>query len=75
MKDNPQVAEMCQRLGELDAREVEEGSSRSILSRIEDPLRPRGENGSFRVNPLLLLLALLGVLAVATFLFFNLGEL
>ncbi len=75
MKDNPQVAEMCQRLGELNTQEVEEGISRGILRRFEDPLRPRGKNGRFRVNPFLLLMALLGVLAIATFLFFNLGEL
>jgi hypothetical protein len=75
MKDNPQVAEMCQRLGELNTQEAEESISRSILRRIEDPLRPRGENGRFRVNPFLLLMALLGVLAIGAFLYFNLGEL
>ncbi|MGH9511347.1 MAG: hypothetical protein ACRD2U_04350 [Terriglobales bacterium] len=66
---------MCQRLAERNTQEAEEGISRSILRRIEDPLRPRGQNGRFRVNPFLLLLALLGVLAMATFLFFNFSQL
>ena len=75
MKDEPQIVEMCQRLRELSTQEAQEGVTRSILRRIEDPLRPRDENGRFRVNPFLLLLALLSVLALGTFLFFNLGEL
>lgn len=75
MKDEPQIVEMCQRLRELSTQEAQEGVTRSILRRIEDPLRPRDENGRFRANPFLLLLTLLSVLALGTFLFFNLGEL
>ena len=47
----------------------------SLLRQIEDPLRPRDENGGLRLNPILLLLALILVLAASTFLFFSFGGL
>ena len=42
---------------------------------IEDPLKPRNENGRFRLNPILLLLAVLIAFSVCTFLFFSLVQL
>jgi len=47
----------------------------SLLRQIEDPLRPRTENGRLRLNPILLLLALILMLAAGTFLSFSFGGL
>jgi hypothetical protein len=41
----------------------------------EDPLKPRTENGSFRWNPILLLLAVLATFSAGTFLYFSFGAL
>jgi hypothetical protein len=41
----------------------------------EDPLKPRTENGSFRLNPILLLLAVLATFSTGAFLYFSLGSL
>jgi len=39
---------------------------------LEDPLKPRNEDGGFRTNPLLLLLIVLAMLGMITFLCFSL---
>lgn len=46
----------------------------SILRWIEDPLRPKTDKGSLRMNPILVLLALIALLAGSTFLFFSLVQ-
>ena len=44
----------------------------AVLRRvIEDPLKPRNEMGGFRLNPILLLLAVLITFSVGAFLFFS----
>jgi hypothetical protein len=75
MKKDAQTAKMCERLRKLNAQEPEERIFRSILRRIEDPLRPRSENGRFRMNPFLLLLAVIAMLTISAFLYFSFGEL
>ena len=47
----------------------------SLLRQIENSLRPRTEDGRLRLNPILLLLALILVLAAGTFLSFSFGGL
>ena len=56
-------------------QDPEERLFASLLRQIEDPLKPRTENGRIRLNPILLLLALILVLAAVTFLFFSVGGL
>jgi hypothetical protein len=54
---------------------LDDGSDGTVLALlrrvIEDPLRPRNEKGRFRLNPILLLPAVLLTFSVATFLFFS----
>ena len=42
---------------------------------IADPLKPKTDGGNLRVNPLLVLLAVMALLAGATFLFFSFVQL
>ncbi len=75
MKENAQVDGMRERLMEYHAHDPEPRLFASLLRQIEDPFRPRDENGRLRLNPILLLLALILVLAAGTFLFFSFGGL
>ena len=60
---------------EYHAHDPEPRLFASLLRQIEDPFRPRDENGRLRLNPILLLLALILVLAAGTFLLFSFGGL
>jgi hypothetical protein len=75
MKENAQVDRMREHLREFHVQDPEARLFTSLLRQIEDPLRPRDENGRLRLNPILLLLALILVLAAGTFLFFSFGGL
>jgi len=56
----------------MDRREqLGEGLRRMI----EDPLKPKTNKGNLRINPILVLLAVMALLAGATFLFFSLVQL
>jgi hypothetical protein len=49
---------------------------RNVLSRhIQDPLKPRADKGRIRINPILVLLAAMFLLAGGTFLLFSLLQL
>lgn len=63
---------MEERLRALHAADRAERLGYSVLRWIEDPLKPRTIAGRLRVNPILLVLALLAVLTIATFLFYTL---
>jgi hypothetical protein len=52
--------------------EPDERLRNSFLRFIADPLKPRGDKGKLRINPILILLAAMFVLAGGTFLFFSL---
>jgi hypothetical protein len=75
MTENAQAERMRECLREVYAQDPEARLLANLLRRVEDPLRPRSENGGFRVNPILLLLAAIVVLATGTFLFFSFGGL
>jgi hypothetical protein len=45
-----------------------------LLMWVEDPLKPRDEHGRLRVNPILLLLAIVLALVFGTFLFFSMVQ-
>ena len=74
MKKDGQISAMVERLRELRAGDRTERLRHSVLRRIEDPLKPKTATGRLRINPILLLLASLAVMAVGTFLFFSLVE-
>ena len=75
MKENAQVGRMRERFMEFQAHDPEAHLFASLLRQIEDPLRPRDENGRLRLNPILFLLAVVLVLTTGTFLFFSFGGL
>jgi hypothetical protein len=75
MKRNEQAERMRERLQGFHVQDPEERLFSRLLRLIEDPLRPRTDDGRFRLNPILLLLAAILALAVGTFLIFSFGGL
>ena len=73
MKRNEVTLAMLARLLRFHAQDAEERVGAALLRLVEDPLKPRTEDGRFRANVILLALAGLGLLAMGTFLFFSLG--
>jgi hypothetical protein len=74
MRPNSQTEAMRYRLQSY-LNDGREDTVLAVLRRvIEDPLRPRNEMGGFRLNPILLLLAVLITFSVGTFLFFSFGH-
>ena len=71
MRKDEQVSAM-KRLRELRAANNGERIRDSVLRWIEDPLKPKTAAGRLRINPILLLLASLAVMATGTFLVFSL---
>lgn len=60
------------RLRHLSDADLDEGLRNVLLRFIADPLKPRGDKGKLRINPILILLTAMFVLAGGTFLLFNL---
>jgi hypothetical protein len=75
MKRSLQIETKRERLQSYLAQEREDTILASLRRWTEDPLKPRTENGSFRLNPLLLLLAGLATFSAGTFLYFSCGGL
>jgi hypothetical protein len=68
MKANTQLDEVHDRLIDFHMQDPKERFCDALLRLMQDPLKPRDEDGRFRVNPILLLLTLVLALALATFL-------
>jgi hypothetical protein len=75
MKTNAQLGQMHDRLIDCYTQNPKERFWGALLSLVEDPLKPRDEDGRFRVNPILFLLALILGLALGTFLLFSFVQL
>ena len=71
MKTNAQLGEMHDRLIDFYMQNPIERFCDALLRLVEDPLKPRDEHGRFRVNPILLLLAIVFALVFGSFLFFS----
>jgi len=71
MKRKVEVEESRQRLERFLAQESQEGLGAILLRWIEDPLRPRSQNGRLRLNPILLLLDTLLAIALIAFSYFS----
>jgi len=71
MKADTQLGEMHDRLMHCHRQNPREGLGDALLMYIQDPLKPRDEQGYFRVNPILLLLAIVLALVFGAFLFFS----
>jgi hypothetical protein len=74
MKANSQLDEMHDRLTDFHLRNPKERIGDVLRMWVEDPLKPRDEHGRLRVNPILLLLAIVFALAIGTFLFFSMVQ-
>lgn len=74
MKANTQLGEMHDRLIDFHLRNRKECIGDVLLMWVEDPLKPRDEHGRLRVNPILLLLAIVFALVFGIFLVFSLVQ-
>jgi hypothetical protein len=75
MKRDEHITELFERLRNLHAADREARLGDAFVRWIEDPLKPRTDDGKVRLNRTLLLLAALAMLAVGTFLFFSVVQL
>ena len=75
MKKDEQVSAMVKRLRELRAADCGERIRDSVLRWIQDPLQPKTKEGKLRVNPMLVLLAAIALMATGTCAFFSLVQL
>jgi len=74
MKHQEQI-ETVARLRSCHAQDQEEQLVDALQRWIEDPIKPKTDNGNLRINPILVLLTAMAVLAGGTFLFFSLVQL
>jgi len=65
---------MHERLSIFLAEDPEHRLWAHITRRLEDPLKPRTNNGGLRANPLLLILSSVALVSVGIFLFFSYGQ-
>jgi len=72
MEANTQRDEMHDRVVNFYVQNPSERLCDVLVRRVEAPLKPRDEHGRFRVNPILLLLAIMFALVCGTFLFLSL---
>lgn len=75
MRDQGQIAIQIARLREFHAMDRREQLGEGLRRMIEDPLKPKTNKGNLRINPILVLLAVMALLAGATFLVFSLVQL
>jgi cytoskeletal protein RodZ len=62
---------MMQRLRERFAQDQESEIVPRLMRWFADPLKPEDENGRFRPNPAVLLVAVVGMIAVGAFFYFG----
>jgi hypothetical protein len=74
MKANAQHGEMHDRLIDFHLRNPKERIGDVLRMWLEDPLNPRDEHGRLRVNPILLLLAIVVALVFGIFLTFSMVQ-
>lgn len=74
MKDQEQIA-MTARLRSFHSGNGKEPLGDALRRWIEDPVKPMTDKGNRRINPILVLLAMMALLAGSTFLFFSLRQL
>ena len=75
MKDKEQIAIRMARFTELHAMDRQERLREALRRLIEDPLKPKTDKGKLRINPIVVLLAVMALLAGGTILFFSLVQL
>lgn len=75
MKKDEQISAMVEHLYELRAADRGERIPDCVVRWIEDPLKPKTKDGKLRVNPILVLVAAMALLATGTCVFFTLVQL
>jgi len=75
MKDKAQISAVVARLRSFHAANRQERFGDALLRWIEDPLKPKRDKGSLRINPIVILLAIIALLAGGTFLFLSFVQL
>lgn len=75
MKSDLDIFDVVERLGTFHDADKVERVGRNVLRWIEDPLKPKTKGEKLRVNPILVLLAAMALLATGTFVFFSLVQL
>jgi hypothetical protein len=71
MKADTQLGEMHERLIDCHRQNPRESLGAALRMYMQDPLKLEDEQGRFRVNPILLLLASVLALVFGAFLFFS----
>jgi hypothetical protein len=74
MEANAQLDEMHDRVVNFYMQNSNERLCDALVRLVEDPLKPRDEHSCFRINPILLFLAIVFALVVGTFLFLTLVQ-
>ena len=74
MNASTQLDEMHDRLIDFHLRNPRERFGDVLLIWVEDPLKPRNEHGRLRVNPILVLLAIVFALVFGIFLAFSMVQ-
>jgi hypothetical protein len=74
MKQDQDISGLMECLRSFHAANNAERLRDGLLRWIEDPLKPQTADGRLRVNPVLVLLVSLAVMAAGTFLFFSLVQ-
>jgi hypothetical protein len=75
MKADAKLGEMHDRLVDFHRQNSREGLGDVLVMWVKDPLKPRDEHGRLRVNPILLLLAIVFALVFGIFLVFSMVRL
>jgi hypothetical protein len=70
MKHKEHIATVA-RLRSFHAKDHEQRLGGALRRWIEDPVKPKTNKGTLRINPILVLLAAMTLLAGGTFLFFS----
>jgi hypothetical protein len=75
MKDKGQIAIRIARMGQFHALGRREPLGEVLRRSIADPLKPKTNKGNLRINPIVVLLAVMALLAGGTFLLFSFVQL
>lgn len=71
MKPDIEIKEMRDRLGIYVEQDLQQSLTAMLRRLLGDPIRPRTDDGRFRISPVLLLLAVLAAFSFVSFLYFS----
>jgi hypothetical protein len=72
MRRDIETKEMRDRLTICVENDTQHSLTATLRRLLRDPIRPRTDNGGFRISPILLLLALLAAFSIVSFVSFSL---